>query len=483
MQVSKVIKGTGIYFIGKILYLVTNFVLMALLARWMGPNSFGIFSLALGIIMTLQLINDFGLNQTITFFIPSSKSPQETKSYLNYAFRIRLFITSITSFLLILFAGTISKFYNMPELKAPLIIFSISNFSYSLLTFFSSALIAFKRVGKAVLLDLSQTLPRIFAVLFLILYGSHFIYVGFSSGFVLSLIFSIVLMWFVYPKENGFKKINKKTFFKYSGFIYSGLIMMVFYNKLTPLILGKFADSSQVAFFGISISITSMIFLLSITLGTVLQPFITSSNKEELKKTLPRFFKYNFIVTIPLGFLAIIFRKELILFFYKDAYLPSTPSLIVCSIASMIYGVLTLWNNIALGFGKAKLFSKMRSLLAIISVIASLIFIPSLSKIGYGAVGASLVYLITCFFEGFYLYLKLNEKFFPYKYLFKSLIAGISILPVLLLKNYLNGFLLLSVGGVIGVMLYSGALYKLNFFDKEDKKFLKTLKSKLTLRG
>jgi len=483
MQVGRIIKGTGIYFLGKIFYLVTNFVLMALLARWLEPQAFGVFSLTLSIIMALQLINDFGLNQTITFFIPSSKSVKETKSYLNYAFKIRLFIITLTSTLLIMFSGIISKFYNLPELKSSLIILSISNFSYSLITFFSSALIAFKRVGKAVLLEASQILPRIFAVLFLFLYGSYSVYAGFSFGFILSLIFGLTLMWFVYPKENGFSRINKKNFVKYSSFIYFGLIMMIFYNKLIPLILGKFADSSQVAFYGVSVSITSMIFLLSITLGSVLQPFITSSNKNDLKKNLPRFFKYNFIATIPLALLAILFSKELILFFYKKMYLPAVPSLIICSIASMLYGILSLWNNIALGFGKAKLFSKMRSLLAIISLIASLIFIPSLSKIGFGAIGASLVYLITCFFEGFYLYLKLNEKFFPYKYLLKSLIAGIIILPLVLLKNFFNGFLLLMLAGILGTISYVLVLFGLNYFDKEDKKFLKTIINKLTNRG
>lgn len=97
---------------------IGGLVYTVIIARMLMPELFGLYSLALSTIFIFMAFSDLGVGDTALRFISRELSKEnyvKAKSYFNYLFRFKIYITVFASFLLLVSAKFISEnYYHKP---------------------------------------------------------------------------------------------------------------------------------------------------------------------------------------------------------------------------------------------------------------------------------------------------------------------------------------------------------------------------------
>ena len=102
-DLHKIFSNTGWLFCDKILRMGINLLLGIMLARYLGPEQFGLLSFTIAFVSLFSVIATFGLNEIVVRDLVNK--PDETNTLLGTAFVIQL-IGGLLAFLLAI--GTIS---------------------------------------------------------------------------------------------------------------------------------------------------------------------------------------------------------------------------------------------------------------------------------------------------------------------------------------------------------------------------------------
>jgi len=120
-----------------------------MVARAFLPELFGVYSLALTIILSISIFSDLGLSNTITRYLAESIGKQkkaEIRSRFWFLLKTKFFLSLTTSILLFLFAGLIAGFFKKPELILPLKIGSLYLFVNNLYNLSNPVFLSFQNV-------------------------------------------------------------------------------------------------------------------------------------------------------------------------------------------------------------------------------------------------------------------------------------------------------------------------------------------------
>lgn len=466
MKVGKIIKKSGGYFFGRLGLLAVNFVLLTLIARFIGPEQYGIFSIATSVIFTATLFVDLGIGQSLVYYIPKySSSPGKARDLLDFGIKIRFIVALIVGAILFILSDTIAQVYNIAELVWALQLFSFAFFSYTIIMFLTQISIALKKVEHAVLFEALMISAKVLSLGLFVYMGISGVYIGYSSGMVLAFILGIAVFYKIYPRAEK-KRTGKRKFIKYASFIYLGIIFLAVYSRILPLALGYFSTPEQVAYFTVGTALTSFIFLAANSIGTVAQPSITDSKERKLPEELPKIFRYMIFSTVPLGVFGVLLAKDVLQFFYGAEYVAGATIFSISAIASTIYGITFGYTSLALGVGRAGSFLKSQAFQALAGILGIFILIPIYE--GTGAAAALIVINTT---GPLYLSYKLRgyKVKYPWKSLIKSLAASVAIAgTVAFIGNFFSGILKLALSGIIGISLYSLVLYALGGIKKQE---------------
>ncbi len=116
------------------------------LARALGPDQFGIFSLALAIASTMLLFSEFGVSTAAARFVAEHRAEHhEVAGVLASALRLKLFLAGIVCGGLFLLAGPIASGYDEPDLVWALRAMAIALFGQNLMGLYGVAFVAMAR--------------------------------------------------------------------------------------------------------------------------------------------------------------------------------------------------------------------------------------------------------------------------------------------------------------------------------------------------
>jgi len=148
---KKVAKESSITFTGLLYGNLNRYLYTALLARWVGPEFLGIYSIANSIMLISEVFAKMGLETGIMRFV-SRLNPKVDKEKINLlissAFKMTAIFSLAIMIVLIISSGTIidNYFSGQPILKSVLIIFAIAIPFNSLTIISAFATQGFKRL-------------------------------------------------------------------------------------------------------------------------------------------------------------------------------------------------------------------------------------------------------------------------------------------------------------------------------------------------
>jgi O-antigen/teichoic acid export membrane protein len=209
------IKNIEYNFVSILLNRIGGLILTIILARFLSPELFGIYSLILSVTLLAMVFTDIGTNNAIIRYVSnaiSKKKKKEAKEYFKYFLIVKLVIILISTILLILLGRIISNnIFDKPEMYYPLIVSAL----YVLLSPVGGIFSIFFYIKKEIryttkLETINQIIRIIFSILSVAILSDINKIAGIFLGFALASAYTIFYAIRFTRKHFGF--IFKKVF-------------------------------------------------------------------------------------------------------------------------------------------------------------------------------------------------------------------------------------------------------------------------------
>jgi O-antigen/teichoic acid export membrane protein len=451
---------------GSAMATVISAITSILIARFLGPELYGQYALALVAPNLLYLFTDLGVNQAITKFTSALKSEKQADGIPNIVKHgmIARAVIGVTIFALNYFlAGTIATYLlQRPDLEFYIQIASISILFQVIFTTATSAFVGLDKTEYQAISANTQAIAKAIASITLILAGLGIVgaITGYSLGFVASSFVALPLLYLLLRKKktankgDSFKQ-NMKMLFKYGSPLYISVLLVGFIPVLNSVILAFFTTDTNIGNYKAATNFAALLIVLAEPITTVLLPAFSKLNRTSNQKIRDFFkivVKYTTILVIPVASLITVFSTEIVQIIYGSTYnlAPLFLSVLVLVYFLVGIGYLTL-PSLYNGLGETKTTLKMNliSFFVLITVAVPLTQMYSVT----GLITAFVISLVAGTFYGAYTarkryQIELGLRKTAKIYLISALA---SVLP-LLIKNVVNMSNIFSL--VIGSFLY-----------------------------
>ena len=486
---SKIAKETTVTFSGLVYGNFNRYLYSALLARWVGAEFLGIYSLANAIMLISEVVAKMGLETGVMRFI-SRLNPELDQEKIQKIIASALKMTTIFSLVimvaLIISSGAIVKniLNEPPLLKLVIIIFAIA-IPFNALTLVSAfATQGFKRLKYKILV--TQFLnPTLLLTTMVICYWFISAESALMAPMLITGIIGFFVMLGVLKKVTGVSNnqiIKAKvdtSLFNFSYPLMFVTILQTFMHWMDILMLGYFTDATTVGLYHPAARTAGLLQALLLSFISIYAPMMAQFHREGDRKKMDDTYKlvsrWLLMCAIPISAIFIIFPGKVMLLFGPE-YLPSAKILVILTGATFIQAIfgaagptlsmsghtkLVLWNTIgafALNFG------------------LNIYLIPN-----YGIIGAAIATLTSLIVVGFARTIEvsviLKMNFFDRKVI-KPIFAGIAVFTgLLLIKDFIMPFhtlITLLSAGIFSVGSFGLIMWILKIED-EDLDFFKGL--------
>jgi O-antigen/teichoic acid export membrane protein len=486
---SKIAKESTITFSGLVYGNVNRYLYTAMLARWVGAEFLGIYSMANAIMLISEVLGKMGLETGIMRFV-SRMNPKSDSEKIQKLIASSLKMTTIFSLVimvgLILSSGFIvDGILNEPPLLTSVIIVFAVAIPFNGLTLVSAfATQGFKRLKYKTLVTqfLNPT----------ILLGSMVIcfwFVSIESAVMAPMLITGIVGFFVMvvvlkrvsgvSNDQIIKAKFDSTLLKFSYPLMFVTILQTFMHWMDILMLGYFTDATTVGLYHPAARTAGLLQALLLSFISIYAPmasqFHAKGERGELADTYKLVSRWLLICAIPISAIFIIFPGKVLLLFGPE-YLPSAKILVILTGATFIQALLgaagptlsmsghtklVLWNTIGaftLNFG------------------LNIFLIPK-----YGIIGAAMATLISLTAVGLARTIEvgfiLKMNFFDRKVI-KPIIAGIVVfVGLFFIKDFIMHFhtlVTLCIAGIFSIGSFGLIMWLLKI-EEEDLDFFKGL--------
>ena len=380
------VKDVSITFWSRIVVSSIGLIVTIIIARSLGPEGKGIYSLVILIPSLLALFVNSGIGISNIYFIGKKRFKEEDLA--SNSLILGLISGSITiTFFLIFFDPLYNLFF--PNIDSSLIKLSVLATPFLLLqSYFTSILLAKKKV-------IEYNLIRIFNC-FILLFFSFLFLVVFHWG-IKTLILIWTLSWIItsciaigltkklidFDIKMKFDVIKESVIYGIKGHFAN--IFGFLNHRIDMFLINFFIGATPLGFYSIAVVLAETIWYIPDAIQTILLPKISSNTKEKADKTTPIICRNTIAISALLCFFLIIIGKFLILFLFSKIFLPEYMPLmilipgIIMSSFSRILAVDLIGRGLPLKSTYAAFFG------VLVNILLNLLFIPE-----WGIAGAAL---------------------------------------------------------------------------------------------
>jgi len=382
-------KGGLILVSGTIISAIISAIASIIIARILGPNDYGLYSLSLVIPQIFFLITDFGIKEGIIKFTIESRQKNQIGleiKIIKFALLIRA-IAAIICFIFLFFASDLITAFllNRNNLGFYMRIASVSVIFQALYSTVTFAYIGLDKVTSSSVITQIQSISKaIISVLFLILgFGLVGAIYGYVFGFIfagligtVSLLFHLKKIYYK-PIKNADVKPYLKLLIKYGTPLYFSTMLLGLMPQIIDVILSFFSSNYDIGNFKVTANFIVLMTLVTKQITTSFLPAFTKLGQYNAEKSRNFFnltLKFTTLLMIPITTLLIIFSKDLIQLIYGITYLDAGLYLSIYSL-QFFFCAIGLLNLPSLfnGLGRTRETLKMNAVIFIIVILFALI--------------------------------------------------------------------------------------------------------------
>lgn len=388
-------KNTLITFITRIMTVVFGILIMVIIARVLGPEEQGIYSLAVLLPTTLIIFTGLGVNISSIFYIGRKKyNPQEVFGS-NVFFNVFLsaFTVLIGFIIIFFFSGQIFPGVEKRYLFLTLLLIPFNLF-FDLI---SSILLGLQRIKEYNYISFLQSFLFLLMVAIFVL--------GFKFGIkvvilaqIFSFIFAGIILFFITLKTTGglMLRLNKNYFkdvISYGLKNYLGGVLSLLHYRIDQILINIFINPVAVGFYYVAVKLAEGIWLISQSAATVLFPKVAAeTDGQKLKDFTPLVCRNILFITFLISVVLFIFSNWVIVFFYSKDFLDSVRPFQILLVGTLfISGWRILANDIA-AQGRPMLNTYIIGFSVLFNLVLNVFLIPK-----WGIEGAAFATVISYF--------------------------------------------------------------------------------------
>lgn len=488
-------KSSIVVFIALFLSKILAYIYRIVIARFYGPEVYGLFTLALMVIGFVGAFASLGLTDGLLRYIPLYRGKKKI-DWIRFLYRIAasiLLITSIASGALLYVLSdyiSVNVFHNA-GLTIYLQIFSFLIPISILSNLFLSILRAYEKIGwHSFIFNIIQSVVKVLALLIFIYLGISGIATVYSQFIATTsvLIFAYIVAKFttkeifLLPKSKGNKKILPEVFSYSWPIIFVSIVYSIFY-WVDSFAIGFYQNVEAVGFYNAAVPIA---LLLSFVPELFMQLFFPMMTREygQNRKTLIRQIskqvgKWIFMFNLPILLLILIFPGVIINLLFGAEYLVAENALRLLTIGAFLLTTFTVSQNLLSMAGKSKIILVNIVAITILNIILNMILVPI-----YGITGAAFSTMISFILLGlaFLIEAAYYLKIIPIRRkMINTLFAALIALSVLFLLRSLVEINLISIFliSITFLLVYFLLLLLFRSFDKHDLETARTIERRL----
>lgn len=489
------VKSSIWVFVGIFLSKILGYAYRIIVARYYGPEVYGLLTLSLTILGWFALFSLLGFDSGILRYLSlySSKKEENKASYIVKFSLNLLLITGIAAgILLFIFSDLIAeKIFSNSQLSIFLKLFSLTIPLTSIKTVFFPLMQVYGKYGWVLFVSkILDPLAKVVILAALIFLGISSINVPISF-LAATLIVSLFTYLFCRISFRKFFKIkprkNKplvREMFSYSWPLVFFTISMFLFHQEDSFMIGILKNVEDVGFYNAAVPI-SLLLMTSVSLFSFMFfPIITqqyaNGNKENVKQLSQQTGKWIYILSLPLFILLIIFPGVFIKILFGEQYLVASNALRFLSIGAMFASLSDVSKMLLSMKGKSKLILKDILFVLALNTVLNLILIPT-----YGITGAAIATMSSFIFLGliftFQSWKVLGIVPLRRKMINITIVALIPTGLLILIKQLIaiNLFTLIVLG-ILFISLYVLLILLTGCLDKNDKLILELIKNKIS---
>ncbi len=380
--------------LGKLFTIIVAGLTFILVARLLGPASYGIYAATIAITGLFLSSGDFGIGTTFTKFIAEYSGTHNNRKMAELLVNgyLLLIITGmLCSLVVFALSGVVatyvlhnSAYAYVVELAAfTIITYVLYNASYSVLVGFGSSINISLGVVTQVVVQAIFSLALAFSG-----YGALAPIIGLLLGSIAGTVFTMcaILRRVSVAGARISMKATKRILHFAVPLAVSGLIASIMGN-ITVVTLGIFATTSMVGYFGIVQRTSILVGVISDSIAIAILPMFVARLAQYRNK--PRksnsFYSYAvyvaFLFITPIMLYIILLSRPFTVTVFGGSYAPASPYVAIMSIGVLIGITGTYASNLLTSANKVMFIVKCNALIALVQ-LASLALVPAFKDIG-----------------------------------------------------------------------------------------------------
>jgi len=381
-------------FFGQMFSLLVSFFIGAWLARYLGPENYGVFNYAIAFVGLFSFIAPLGVDAILSRDLVAH--PEKRNELMGTAFGLKM-IGGILAFLL---ASITAYFLETSYLvKIIVILFSLSFLVYPfnvIYTFFNSSVESIKNVKAQITAAFISSILKIF----LIISGLGIIWL--AVIYFLEIIIQYYGYFIIYKKSNfNFKDWNFNKSLSFNILKNSWLLMFAsaatfIYLKIDQVMIGKMMGSVEVGLYAAAVKMADVwYFIPGIICGSLFPAIINAKKHSEdlynkrLKNLYWFLFLFSVVIALPISFLS----KPLIFLIFGSEYISAASVLSIYVWAGVGIFLGTAINQYLMSENMLRTIFVLNILTMIVNIVLNFYLIPIIGLNG-SALATLISYLI-----------------------------------------------------------------------------------------
>jgi len=473
---GSVAKGTICLIMERVTFLVIGYAIHLFLARYLGPEMYGIYGVVISLLIWAELTVITGIPTAVKKYV--AENSHLVKIIKNNAVRMQVYHSGVVFVLLLGLSPVIAAILGDKRIGSYMIIAVIDVPVYALFHLYLGVINGMRDFERQAMSMVAYSLSKVAAILAFVFLGLSLI--GALVGNIVASFFGLaVAMLFCRSYDSGQPAGVRLNFDSAAILKFAIPIILLTLSSHLLLNLDLFCvkalvqDDAQTGYYTSAAALAKtpyFIFLgLTATLFPSLAESISSGNKELTKSYINQAFRLLFMFTTPLIFLVIPTSQNLISLAFSNTYLPAAPLLSILIIGSTFFTFFLTLTTIMISDNKPYL------MFYIVLPLIILDFLLNLKLIAvYGTAGAAWATTITTLIGMITIAALVIHRFRtlinPGSVL-KVVVGSLIIYTIARLYQAPKMFLLVEYGVLFG--LYVAILFLLKEIKKKDLEVLK----------
>jgi len=483
-------KGAGINFLGQLIAVVMIFLTNVALARLLGSQEFGLFSIGWTFLRLIRLISSFGLEKGVVRYgsLHWQEDPIQLRTVLWQSIGMTMTFALISSVLLFFSAPYIAtNVFHKPQLIVVLRAFAIILILVAGLRITASATRITQKMQYSVIssqiVEPTATIVFVLIAVWLFKGGLFGALIAWGLAYITALLVSTWQTRRLFP--SAFTIRSKVSLFSFDILLFSILsstagMVLKFNVWIDRLLVGKFLEAADAGIYIAATQLVSLFMVVMMIFKGIFAPmsarFYAEGQHERLEELYRVSTKWGLYISFALFLIMVFFPQKIMLVTFGNDYVSGSSTLVILAWTCLFRAFPGAVGILLVMTGNQKQWFVLSIAAVSSNIVFDILLIPPYGI--NGAAFATMISMFVLFFLGLLqVKLRLNMNPFDKRYLKGFAATFIAALGLYLWRLVAPQSDLLAVAGscALSPTIFILSLYFLGF-DREDKIILRRFK-------